>query len=285
MSNLNQSQDISLSKAPAESLGLYPRERTLKILVTVKKVVNVDLNIRVKAGAIIEDGLQYVLNAWDENAVEAAVTLQEQLEAETTLVCIGDEDATPVIRKAFAMGIKNGIHVNDAGLINADSYTHACILQKIVKNRAFDLIIMGKQAQDTDNGHAGLMMAELTGLPCVCNVIGIEFLDEEHLKISRLGDTGREIIELRLPAVITLNDSANEPRLPILKGIMRAKKKKIETLDIASLGLSLDEVEARTEILEFLPPAQRQSGKLFEGDAKEITNQVVNLLSTEAKVL
>ncbi|MBU3915438.1 electron transfer flavoprotein subunit beta/FixA family protein, partial [bacterium] len=91
----------------------------MKILVTVKKVVNVDLSICVKEGAIVEDGLRYVINAWDENAVEAAVVLKEQLGAETTLVCVGDENATPVIRKAFAMGIENGIHVNDSSLTKA----------------------------------------------------------------------------------------------------------------------------------------------------------------------
>ncbi|MBU3916614.1 electron transfer flavoprotein subunit beta/FixA family protein, partial [bacterium] len=83
----------------------------------------------------------------------------------------------------------------------------------------------------------------------------------------------------------TLNDSANEPRLPILKGIMLAKKKKIGTIDIASLGLSLEAIKGKTEIMEFMAPPQRQSGKLFEGNLEEITAQVFNLLSTEAKVL
>ena len=211
----------------------------MKILTTLKKVVDVELNIKVKNGAIVEEGLQYVMNAWDENAVEASVQLKENKGAETTLVSIGGGDNADIIRKAYAMGIENGIHIDDPALAKADSFVYARILQKVYEKGKYDLVITGKQAQDTDNGQTGIILAQYLGLPCVSNVISIEVMDEQHIKVSRLGDVGTEIVELELPAVVTVSDSINQPRLPVLRGIMMAKKKTIKVMDLAALGLSL----------------------------------------------
>ena len=105
----------------------------MKILTTVKKVVDVELNIHVNDGAIVEDGLQYVINAWDENAVEAAVQLKEKNNAETTLVSLGGGDNSDIIRKCYAMGIDEGIHVDDPALAKADSAVYANVLKKVVE--------------------------------------------------------------------------------------------------------------------------------------------------------
>ena len=214
----------------------------MKILTTVKKVVDVELTIHVKDGAIVEDGLQYVINAWDENAVEVSVQLKENNGAETTLVSIGGGDNTDMIRRCYAMGIENGIHIEDPALVAADSFVYAKVLQKVYEKGDYDLVITGKQAQDTDNGQTGIILAEYLGLPCVSNVIAIEVLDDQHIKVSRSGDAGTEIVELELPAVITVDVSINEPRLPAMRGIMMAKKKKINVMDLAALGTSLDEI-------------------------------------------
>jgi len=259
----------------------------VKILTTVKKVVDVELTIHVKDGAIVEDGLQYVINAWDENAVEASVQLKENNGAETTLVSIGGGDNADMIRRCYAMGIENGIHIEDPALAAADSFVYAKVLQKVYEKGDYDLVITGKQAQDTDNGQTGIILAEYLGLPCVSNVIAIEVLDDQHIKVSRSGDAGTEIIELELPAVITVDVSINEPRLPAMRGIMMAKKKKINVMDLAALGTSLDEIGGaapKSEIAEFLKSDTRQGGQKFEGDAAEITAQVVDLLANEAKV-
>ena len=259
----------------------------MKILTTVKKVVDVELTIHVKDGAIVEDGLQYVINAWDENAVEASVQLKENNGAETTLVSIGGGDNADMIRRCYAMGIENGIHIEDPALVAADSFVYAKVLQKVYEKGDYDLVITGKQAQDTDNGQTGIILAEYLGLPCVSNVIAIEVLDDQHIKVSRSGDAGTEIVELELPAVITVDVSINEPRLPAMRGIMMAKKKKINVMDLAALGTSLDEIGGaapKSEVAEFLKSDTRQGGQKFEGDAAEITAQVVDLLANEAKV-
>jgi electron transfer flavoprotein beta subunit len=260
----------------------------VKILTTVKKVVDVELNINVENGAIVTDGLQYVMNAWDENAVEAAVQIKENNGAETTLVSIGGgEDNTKMIRKAYAMGIENGIEIDDPALADADSFVYAGILQKVYEKGEYDLVISGKQAQDTDSGQTSIILAENLGIPCVSNVIAIDVVDEQHIQVSRLGDAGTEIVELELPAMVTVSDSINEPRLPAMRGIMMAKKKKIEGLDLAGLGTSAEDVgcgSLKSEIAEYMKSETRQAGQKFEGDAAEITAQVVGLLASEAKV-
>ena len=258
----------------------------MKILTTVKRVVDVELNIHIDNGAIVEDGLQYVINAWDENAVEAAVQLKENNGAQTTLVSIGGEDNIDMIRKCYAMGIENGILIDDPSLTAADSGVYARVLQKVYETGDYDLVITGKQAQDTDSGQTGIMLAEYLQVPCVSNVIAIEVMDETKISVSRLGDTGTEIVELTLPAVVTVSDSINEPRLPAMRGIMMAKKKKIQTMDLAELGTTPDEVgAAKSEVAEFMTSKTRQAGQKFEGDAAQITAQVVELLANEAKVL
>jgi len=260
----------------------------LKILTTVKKVVDVELNMHVKDGAIVQDGLQYVINAWDENAVETSVRLKEDKGAETTLVSVGGGDNSDMIRKCYAMGIDNGIHIEDPALAKADSSVFAKVLQKVYEKEKYDLVITGKQAQDTDSGQTGVILAEYLGLPCVSNVIAIEVKDDKHIKVSRAGDAGKEIVELELPAVITVDVSINEPRLPQMRGIMMAKKKKIEVMDLAGLGTSADEVGAgapKSEVVEFMASKTRKAGQKFEGAAAEITVKVANLLATEAKVL
>jgi len=260
----------------------------LKILVTAKKVVDVELTMHVQDGAIVEAGMQYVINAWDESAVEAAVQLKENHGAETTLVSVGGGDNADMIRRCYAMGIENGIHVEDPALSKADSSIFARVLQKVYEKGDYDLIITGKQAQDTDSGQTGIILAEYLGVPCVSNVVGIEVLDDQHIKVSRSGDSGTEIVEVELPAVVNVDVSINEPRLPQMRGIMMAKKKKIEVMDLAGLGTSADEVGSaapKSEVVEFMPTEARKGGQKFEGDAAEVTAKVVDLLVNESKVL
>ena len=260
----------------------------MKILTTVKRVVDVELNMRVKDGALVEDGMQYVINAWDESAVEAAVRLKESHKAETTLVSIGSGDHTEIIRKCYAMGIEKGLHVNDSALNKADAGIYARVLQKVAEKGAYDLIITGKQAQDTDSGQTGIFLGEYLKLPCVSNVIGIEVVNDRQIKVARAGDSGTEIVELTLPAVITVDVSLNEPRLPQMRGIMMAKKKPIETVNLAGLGTSADELGCAapaSEVVELMASRTRQAGRKFEGEAAAIMAEVVQLLASEAKVL
>lgn len=260
----------------------------MNIVVPVKSVIDVELNIRVRDGKIVEEGLNYILSKWDENALEAALQLKEAAGGEVTAVTVGPERAGEALRKALAMGADKGVHVNDPATEGSDSFAYAKVLAKVIQRGPFDLVITGRQAQDTDMGATGAALAELLGLPLCVNIVKIEPpAGDGKLNLRRKGDVGAEVMEVTLPALLTANDSLNEPRLASLRGIMQAKKKPMEVLTLADLGLSPDEVGAAgagTEIVEFSPPPQRAAGQKFEGDPEEITRQVVDLLANEAKI-
>lgn len=251
----------------------------MNILVPVRHVVDVELTIRIKEGKVVEDGLQYAMSAWDENALEAAVQIKEDKEADITVVAIGDDSVLETLRKGLAMGADKAIHVKDeAG--GHDSYSLAQALKQVVEKESYDLILMGKQAQDTDNYQTGIMLAELLGIPCISNTVEIVVESDKELTVTKGADVGKEKYSLQLPAVITASDSLNEPRLPSLRGIMKAKKKPVTDIEGLFEGTS-----SRSQIVEFQEPAGRAAGTILEGDAEEITAKVVQLLKNEAKII
>lgn len=259
----------------------------MNIIVPVKSVIDVELNIRVRDGKVVEDGMNYVLNKWDENAVEAALVLKEQLEGEVTVVTVGPDRAGESLRKALAMGADKAIHVNDPATVGSDAHGFASILAAVIKRAPFDLIITGRQAQDTDMGATGPMLAAMLDVPQVVSVVGIPEAADSKLTVHRLGLTGIEVLEVTLPALLTASDSMNEPRLASLRGIMQAKKKPLETLTLSDLGMDPGQAGAagaRVELVEVLPPPERAAGQKFEGDEAEITKQVVELLANKAKI-
>jgi electron transfer flavoprotein beta subunit len=259
----------------------------LNILVPVKSVMDVDLNIRVRDGKVLEDGMNYILSKWDENAIEAALVLKEKHGGEVTAVSIGPDRAAESLRKALAMGADKAIHVNDPAAEGSDSLGFARILAAVAKKGAYDAILTGKQAQDTDMGATGPMLAMLLDWPLVANVIELDAPTPAQLAVERQGHAGREVLEVTLPAVLTTNDSLNEPRLASLRGIMQAKKKPFETVKLADLGIAPGDVGAagaRAQVADVQPPPGRAAGKKFEGDPEEITRKVVDLLANEAKM-
>ena len=259
----------------------------MNIIVPVKSVIDVELNIRVRDGKVVEDGMNYVLNKWDENAVEAALVLREQLEGEVTVVTVGPDRAGESLRKALAMGADKAIHVNDPAAEGSDAHGFASILAAVIKRAPFDLVITGRQAQDTDMGATGPMLAAMLDVPQVVSVVGIPDASDSKLTVHRQGLTGIEVLEVTLPALLTASDSMNEPRLASLRGIMQAKKKPLETLTLGDLGMDAGQAGtagARVEVVEVLPPPERAAGQKFEGDEEEITRQVVDLLANQAKI-
>lgn len=260
----------------------------MNIIVLVKSVIDVELNIRVKDGEVVKDGLNYILSKWDENALEAALQLKEAGEGEVTAVTVGPDRAGEALRKALAMGADKGVHVNDPAAAGSDAFGIAKILAKVIQRNAFDLVIAGRQSQDTDLGATGPVLAELLGVPLAVNVIEIDPKPAGgKLNIKRKGDVGVELIEIALPALLTANDSLNEPRLASLRGIMAARKKPMDILTLSDLGIDPETVGAAgsgIEIVEFQPPPQRAAGQKFEGEPEEIARQVVELLANEAKI-
>jgi len=260
----------------------------LEIIVPMKQVPDVALNIKVKDGAVVEEGLSYVISSWDETALEAALQITEDVGGEVTLLTIGPDKAAESLRKGLAMGAHKAIHVKYNDAKQTDSFAYAKILQKVLEGREYDLILTGKQAQDTDAGLTAPMLAEFLGLPQVTNIIRFSDVSEQNITLYRKGDHATEVLEMELPGVVTVNDSLNEPRLASMRGIMMAKKKPLEEVELDAIGVSADMSGAQgsmTEILQFDKPESRKEGKSFEGDETETVKQAMDLLVSEAKFL
>ncbi|MBT5177035.1 MAG: electron transfer flavoprotein subunit beta/FixA family protein, partial [Candidatus Marinimicrobia bacterium] len=204
----------------------------MEIIVPMKQVPDVALNIKVKDGAVVEEGLSYVISSWDETALEAALQITEDVGGEVTLLTIGPDKAAESLRKGLAMGAHKAIHVKYNDAKQTDSFAYAKILQKVLEGREYDLILTGKQAQDTDAGLTAPMLAEFLGLPQVTNIIRFSDVSEQNITLYRKGDHATEVLEMELPGVVTVNDSLNEPRLASMRGIMMAKKKPLEEIEL-----------------------------------------------------
>ena len=246
------------------------------------------LNIKVKDGAVVEEGLSYVISSWDETALEAALQITEDVGGEVTLLTIGPEKAAESLRKGLAMGAHKAIHVKYDDAKKTDSFAYAKILQKVLEGRKYDLILTGKQAQDTDAGLTAPMLAEFLGLPQVTNIIRFSDVSEQNITLYRKGDHATEVLEMDLPGVVTVNDSLNEPRLASMRGIMMAKKKPLEEIELDTIGVSAEMSGAQgsmTEVVQYDKPESRKEGKSFEGDETDTVKQAMDLLVSEAKFL
>jgi len=265
-----------------------PKENILNIVVLIKQVVDVELNLRVMNEALVEEGLNYVISGWDEVAIEAALQIVENAgSGEITLLTIGPQRASDALRKGLAMGADKAIHALDPAFDGSDSFAYARGLAGILAGRSFDLELAGKQSQDTDAGLTPSMLAEFLDLPQVSNIVKVEQIASDKLLLQRKGDHGNEVIELSLPAVVTVNDSLFEPRLASLRGIMQAKKKPMDNLDLAAIGIDanvIGKAGRHTRIVRFLEPEARKAGQKFEGNEEETTQQVLDLLVNEAKI-
>ncbi len=262
----------------------------MNIIVLLKQVVDVELNIRVKDGELNEEGLNYVISSWDETAIEAALQFKEALDGdgEVTLISIGPERAEKSLRKGLAIGADKAIHILDSAFDGSDSFAYAKGLSKILKQQGpYDVILAGKQAQDTDAGLTASMLAEFLDLPQVTNISQADKVEANQLTLQRKGDHGNEVIELSLPAVITVSDSFAEPRLASLRAIMQAKKKPLATFSLADLDIDpnlIGDAGSKTTVERWSEPEARQAGEKFEGDEVETAKQVLDLLVNETKI-
>lgn len=265
----------------------------LKILVTAKRVEDFESQIRVKPDGtgIVTDGLKYVLNPFDEIAVEEALRLREKHGGEVVVASIGPALVLNEIRAALAMGADRGIHVAHDGAL--DPGVVSSILAKLVEQEKPDLVVLGKQAIDDDQNQTGQMLAEKLGWGQATNATKKESLESEaeqkrqpgltlgadgkKLQAMREVDGGVETLELSLPAVVTVDLRLNKPRFASLPNIMKAKKKEVPSIPAASLGVALQPGVVVKKLLE--PP--KRKGGVKVADVEELWTK----LHAEAKVL
>ena len=251
----------------------------MKVLVTVKRVPDPETTIRVKSdGSGIEtDNIKYVINPFDEIALEEALRIKEKLgSGEVVLVSIGGNVVTEQLRTGLAMGADRAILIGcDQDL---DSLAVARILAKIVEEESPQLVLMGKQAIDDDANQAGQMLAALLDWPQATFASEVVLSDDQQaVKVTREVDGGLETIGFALPGIITSDLRLNEPRYASLPGIMKARKKEIKEVAAADLGADMS---PRLTINSLEPPTQKEAGKKVE-----TVEELIDLLHDEAKVI
>ncbi len=249
----------------------------MNTIVCIKQVPDTATRVQIAVdGRSIQSGdLNYVMNPYDEFAVEAATTLKEQHGGEVTAVCLGTQDAVAALRNAVALGADHAILLK-TDRSDIDASATATALAEAIRVRSPDLVLFGKQAVDDDNAQVGPMVAELLSIPCVCQIVNLESNDG-IVKVNRQVEGGEEVVSVSLPAVLTTQKGLNEPRYASLKGIMRAKRAPIDEQEVSL-------IPSRVETIALNLPAERQAG-LFIGQGTEAVPELIQRLKEEAKVL
>jgi len=265
----------------------------VKIGVMVKNVPDTESKIKISAdGKSIESqGVKFVMNPYDEFAVEEALQLKEKLGADTTVTVfsLGPDRLVETLRTALAMGADQAVHVTDPAFEGGDSLTNAKVLAKAAEAEGFDLILGGKQGIDFDSAQTLSAVAQFLGMGQAQIDTDLELgADNASLKARRRIEGGDEVVDVTLPAIISCEKGLNEPRYASLPGIMKAKKKEIKTLGLSDLGLSADEVGeagSGTRVVGYSPLKERAAVKMLEGEAADQAKELVRLLREEAKVI
>ena len=262
----------------------------MKILVLLKQTPDTETKIVPSAdGSRIETtGVKYIINPYDEYAIEEALKTKEKSGGEVVIASVAGDAAKELIIKALAMGADRGLLISNEGLENADSLAVAKVLAAAIKAESPDLVFTGKQAIDDDNMHVGPMVAELLGWPHV-NVVTKFALNGTVAQVEREVEGGQvEVYEVGLPAVFGAHKSLNTPRYASLPGIMKAKKKPLDLKKASDLGVDLNALKsgAQARIAGFTPPPEKPAGQIFKGEELEVmVDKVVKLLREEAKVI
>ncbi|MEX2105144.1 MAG: electron transfer flavoprotein subunit beta/FixA family protein [Bacilli bacterium] len=255
----------------------------MNIVVCLKQTFDTEERIVIKDNRISEDGVEFVINPYDEYAVEEAIKLRDEHGGEVTVVTIGPERAEQALRTALAMGADKAVIVDDESLFG-DEYTAATVLAAVIKKVEFDIILCGNVAVDDGSGQVGPRLAEALNIPHITTITKLE-VEGSNVRVERDVEGDSEIITATLPILVTAQQGLNEPRYPSLPGIMKAKKKPMDRYSASDLGLDAGSVKAKTEQLDVFLPPKKESGRIFQGDLSSQVKELGQLLHNEAKVL
>jgi electron transfer flavoprotein beta subunit len=260
----------------------------VEIVVLLKQVPATEAFIEIADDGVSvkTQNLKWVINPYDEFAVEEALRIREAHGGTVTVVSVGAEKTTEAIRTALAMGADKGVLINDPAAQGLDGLGVARVLAAALKQVTFDLIIAGQRAVDDDNFLVGPAVAEFLDIPHLSMVVQQE-LQEGRIRCQRTVEGGTQVVEAPLPALFTTQRGLNEPRYASLPGIMKAKRKPLETKTLADIGLAPAAVaNCGRRIVAFRLPPERSGGRMIAGDSAQAkAAELVRLLHEEAKVI
>jgi len=244
----------------------------MNIVVCVKQVPDtaVERTLRPGAGTLDRDTPDGLINELDEYAIEEGLKIAEAHGGEVTILSMGPAKASESIRKALSMGADKAVHVSDEALAGSDALATSLVLAAALAQTGFDLVILGSESTDARTGVLPAMLAERLGVPQLTLAAKVD-IDGESVTVRRVTDDGYATVTGQLPAVVSVVEKINEPRYPSFKGIMAAKKKPVQTLTLADLGVGADTVGLAgswTQVTDFAAKPPRAAGQVVtdEGD-------------------
>jgi electron transfer flavoprotein beta subunit len=253
----------------------------MDIVVCVKRVPlteEVDIIIDDKKKGIKQDQLAFVLNDWDNYAVEEAILLKEKYGGTVTAITVGNEDDEEVLRRSLAMGADKAIRVEAGDLSRFDSLSIAKILSATLKDLQYDLVFTGVLADDDNSGAVGIMVAELLNLNHCAMVTAIDIKDGKANTTSELEGGLGEVSLIDLPALLTIQTGINEPRYVSILGIRKAAKKELKVIGLEELDVSEEELIPKTFIEEAYLPPETEGAQILSGDPDKIASDFVEIL-------
>ncbi len=253
----------------------------MNIFVLMKQTFDTEEKIIIEGGSVSEDSVKFIINPYDEYAIEEALQLRDRHEGTVTLVSVGPERAAEALRTGLAMGADQAVHICDER-IPCDELAVSKVIAAYLKQQSPDLILGGNFSVDTGSAQVAVRVAELLKLPHVSSITKLE-IEANQAAVVRDAEGDLEKLTVTLPAVFTAQQGLNEPRYPSLPGIMKAKKKPYKLISLDDIDGTLDPLSAGTVRQELTLPPARSAGRILEGDLSEQVKELVSLLRHEIK--
>ncbi|MDB5052474.1 MAG: electron transfer flavoprotein subunit beta/FixA family protein [Bacilli bacterium] len=255
----------------------------MNIYVIMKQTFDTEEKIVIHNGEVSDEGVKYIINPYDEYAVEEAIRQKEQHGGTIVVVSVGPDRCAEALRTALATGADEAVLISDER-INGDELSISKVLAAYLGKQPFDLILGGNFSVDNGAGQVAVRLAYLLNIPHASSITKLVISAGKSV-VLRDAEGDSETLEITLPALFTAQQGLNDPRYPSLPGIMKAKKKPFQTIGLDDLGLTGDDIASKTKRLSLTLPPTRKAGHILKGDYHEQTAQLVHLLRTEAKLI
>jgi len=257
----------------------------MKILVLVKQVPDPEALVEIAAsGKDLNIEPKFAVNLFDEYALEEALRIKEKHGGTVKVISLGGVKAIEALRTAVAMGADEAMLIEDEFFANSDGYNTALALSRALQKEAFDVILCGRQAIDSDRGEVPQMVAQFLGLPHVGVVVKLDIADGKAVAESA-PEGAKEVVEVALPAIFTAQKGLNEPRVPLITGVMKAMKVQIPKVAVEDLGLTKDPDTSKTRIVRYLSPRKRPAVQFIDGEPRQAAAEAARILVDVERVI
>jgi len=258
----------------------------MNIIVCIKQVPETTkVKINPETNTLIREGVKSIINPFDMYAIEEAIRLKERFGGKVTVISMGPPQAESALREAISMGADEAVLICDRAFAGSDTWATSFTLASAIKKIGdYNLIICGKQASDGDTAQVGPGISVHLDIPQVTYVKKIEEITDKKARVERMTEEGYEVIEAPLPLLISVVKEINEPRIPSLRGMLKAKKAEIKSLGTKDIAVDSEQVGLKgspTQVVKIFTPVPRKGGQILQGDTADVVNKLAELLKPE----